>query len=596
MFNKVIIIFIISYMQIESVDIGLSSSMSNTEESTYIIKNNILTLNSSTDYTISGTCNECQIEVAKGISPSITLNSISIDNSKTGPFVIKKGSTVNLILSGESTIIDNEKDETSTDYEGAGLKFKSSSSLTINGEGKLNVIGTIKNGIKGGSGSNLTINGGTLNITAVNNALSADNCLTINGGTFIIKTSEGDGIKSDPDYGDNDSEGTITINGGTFNISSYNDGIQAKSKLTINDGNFYIKTFNNGASSTNFNKDEESAKGLKCSWNETNIIIMLNIKGGTFILDTADDSIHSDGNITITGGTFTINSGDDGIHSDQILILGEKDADNSLININITKSYEGLEGSQVYIYSGTYNIIASDDGINSAGDTDQECSPGGNIPGGNNRPGRDFGKNSKRNLKKRNLDDCYSFHLNIYGGEIYVNAEADGLDANGNILISGGNITVWGAKRGLDGDPIDMDGSLTISGGTLFAGGNQGLTQIDRQASNSQKYIKSSTSYNANQVIYIVDGDTTIRKITIPKNIQYLYYTSPDVDSSYQFSTTAGSNDDSSSDKNFTNDSSSSDENFINDSSSSDENFTRFTFCINIEIKVLSLLVFILFV
>ena len=576
-FNTILVVFITLYIQIQSVDISLSSSMSNTEESTYIIKNNVLTLNSSVDYAISGTCNECQIEVAKGISPSITLNSLSIDNSKTGPFVIKKGAAVTLILSGESTITDNEKDETSTDYEGAALKFKSSSSLTINGEGKLNIIGTIKNGIKGASGSNLTINGGTLNITAVNNALSADNCITINDGTFIIKTSEGDGIKSDPDYGDNDSEGTITINGGTFNISSYSDGIQAKSKLTINDGYFYIKTFNDGASSTSFDKDEDSAKGLKCSWNETNIAILLNITGGTFILDTADDSIHSDGNITITGGTFTINSGDDGVHSDQILILGEKDADNNLIKLNITKSYEGIEGSQIYIYSGTYNIISSDDGINTAGDTDQECSPGGNIPGGNNHQGPpNFWKNSnnlKRNLEKRNLDDCYSFHLNIYGGDIYINAESDGLDANGNIEISGGNITVWGAKSGSDGDPVDMDGSLTISGGTLFAGGNQGMTQIDRQASNSQKYIKSSTSYNANQVIYIVNGDTTIRQITIPKNIQYLYYTSPDVDSSYTFST-AGSN----------------------DGSSSDENFTRFTFCMNMKIKVLSFLVFILFV
>ena len=119
-----------------------------------------------------------------------------------------------------------------------------------------------------------------------------------------------------------------------------------------------------------------------------------------------------------------------------------------------------------------------------------------------------------------------------------------------------------------------MDGSLIISGGTLLAGGNQGMTQIDRQATNSQKYIKSSTSYNTNKVIYIVNGETTIREITIPKNIQYLYYTSPNVDSSYQFSESAGSK----------------------DGSSSDENFTRFTFAMNMKIKVLSLLAFIVFV
>ena len=538
-----LVLFINLLIQIKGVDITLSSTMSDITESTYTIESNVLTLTSSSEYSISGSCSECQISVAKQISPKITLKSISIDNSNTGPFVIKKKSNVTLILSGESTITDNETDESATDFEGAAIKFKSSSSLTISGDGKLNIRGNIKNGIKGGSGSNLIINAGTLNITAVNNALAADNSVTINNGTFYIQTSEGDGIKSDPDYNDTESEGTITINYGTFNINSYSDGIQAKSKLIINDGNFNIKTYSNGASSTNFDKDEESAKGLKCSWNETNITILLNIKGGKFILDTPDDSIHSDGNVTITGGEFSISSGDDGVHADQNLILGENNADNSLITMNIIKSNEGLEGSQVYIYSGTYNIISSDDGINAAGDTSGNCSS--NFGGRNNQP-RNL-KNLRRSLKKRKLDDCYSFHINIYGGDIYVNAEADGLDANGNILISGGNITVWGAKSGSDGDPIDMDGTLTISGGTILAGGNQKMTQIDKQASNSQKYITSKNSYTTNQVVYIVNGDNTVREITIPKNIESLYYTSSDVGDSYKFSTTNDGTDSNSS-------------------------------------------------
>ena len=99
-------------------------------------------------------------------------------------------------------------------------------------------------------------------------------------------------------------------------------------------------------------------------------IIVLNITGGTFVLNNADASIHADGNITITGGTFEISYGDDGIHAEDYLILGKENADNSLIQMNILKSYEGLKGAQIYIYSGTYNIIASNDGINSAGDTD----------------------------------------------------------------------------------------------------------------------------------------------------------------------------------------------------------------------------------
>ena len=520
--------------------------MTDTTADTYSIASNVVTLKSETEYKLSGACSECQIVVEKGITTTINLDSITIDNSKTGPFVIKKNSIVNLVLNGESTITDKETDESSDDYEGAGIKFKSGSSLTISGSGTLNVNGNIKNGIKGASASTLTINGGTLVINAVNNALAADGSVTINDGTITITTSEGDGIKSDPDYGDTDSEGTITINGGTFTINSYNDGLQAKNKLTINGGAFNIKTYKNWASSAGFNKDDESAKGIKCSNNETSEISLI-ITGGTFVLDTADDSIHSDGNVTITGGTFTINSGDDGIHADQYLNLGTNGANNNLINVKIEKSNEGLEGAYVYIYSGTYTVYASDDGVNSAGDTDTECQYGGNGPhgggpGGN--PGRPGGRNFVRNLRGRRLAECNSFHMYIYGGEIFINAGADGLDANGNIEISGGNITVWGAARGSDGDPIDMDGTLTITGGTLLAGGNQGMTQLDRVAKNSQQYISSSSSYSTNNIVYISDGSNTIRRITIPKTVPYLYYTSPSVTSSYKFTTSASSNSD----------------------------------------------------
>ena len=571
--QKMVLIFIVLLIQVESIDITLSSTMTDTNSDTYSIASNVVTLNSEAEYKISGTCSECQIVVEKGITTTITLDSISIDNSKTGPFVIKKNSNVSLVLNGASTITDKETDESSDDYEGAGIKFKSGSSLTISGSGTLNVNGNIKNGIKGGSTSTLTINGGTLIINAVNNALAADGSVTINDGTITITTSEGDGIKSDPDYGDTDSDGTITINGGTFTINSYNDGLQAKNKLTINDGTFNIKTYKDGASSTGFNKDDESAKGIKCSNNETSEI-SLTITGGTFDLNTADDSIHSDGNVTITGGKFTIYSGDDGIHADQYLNLGTKDANNELIDVQIMKSYEGLEGAYVYIYSGTYSVYSSDDGINSAGDTDTECQAGGqggnpgepgNNPGGPGRPGG-------RNIRGRILAECNSFHMYIYGGEIFINAESDGLDANGNIEISGGNITVWGAKSGSDGDPVDLDGTLTITGGILLAGGNQAMSQLDRIAKNSQQYISSSSSYTANNVVYINDGSKTIRSITIPKNIPYLYYTSPSVTSSYKFTSSSSSSENTNTNNNNNNNNNNTNSN--SNSTSSDDNST----------------------
>jgi len=545
-----IFFIIISLTQIKSSEIQISLDNIQTEilgNENYIISSSILNITSSGDYVITGKCSECQILVDQGIEVSLTINSIEIKSENICPFLISKKAKVNLILVGESSIIDNEINEDSESFEGAGIKFKKSSSLTIKGEGKLNVISKIKNGIKGGEKSTLTIDSGNLDITAINNGLACDNLLTINGGSISI-TSQGDGIKAEPDSDDSKSEGTIMITGGTITINSVGDAIQAGYKLLISGGTFNITTFN-GASASGFDKDTMSAKGLKCSTNEhENITNAIIISGGTFALNTRDDAIHSDYNITITGGNFEISTGDDGVHAEKYLVLGEMNADNSLIDLKITKSNEGLEGAYIYIYSGKYNIISSDDGINAAGDTDESCSmgggnmgprgqpfrnlqfPGGNM-GGKEGPHGGFGDNDSRN------SNCFIFYMYIYGGEIYINCESDGLDANGNITISGGNLEIWGMKSGGDGDPIDVDGILTITGGTILAGGSQGMEPVHKFASTiSQEFIYSTNSFSTNKEISIKNDDNVIRTFKIPKQINYLFYTSKDITTDYKFS------------------------------------------------------------
>ena len=168
--------------------------------------------------------------------------------------------------------------------------------------------------------------------------------------------------------------------------------------------------------------------------------------------------------------------------------------------------------------------------------------PGGNK-GGNNRGPR-FGlryRNLKgKRIRKLQQAQCSTFHMYIYGGDIYVNAEADGLDANGNIVISGGNIEIWGAKSGSDGDFIDLDGQMTITGGTLFCGGNAQMGNPSSW-SNSQNKIYGQNSVSANGIVNIMSGTTTIKSYTSTKNVGYLYYTSPNVDSTYKFSVSTGS-------------------------------------------------------
>ena len=230
--------------------------------------------------------------------------------------------------------------------------------------------------------------------------------------------------------------------------------------------------------------------------------------------------------MTIIAGTFEISSGDDGIHADQYLELGKLKADNSLLNIQVKKSLEGLEGAYINLYSGIYIIISSDDGINTAGDV--QCGPNQGSP------------KTTNNLRGRVLQQtnslCGTYHMNIYGGEIYVNAGADGLDSNGNVVIAGGTLEIWGAKSGSDGDPIDKEGKLSISDATVLAGGNLGMNPIQQSSIINQQYIYTTQSFSANKQISILNGETVVRNINIPKNVGYIFYTSKDTTSSYKFS------------------------------------------------------------
>ncbi len=504
------------------------------DASGYSISGTTLTITAKGTYRITGSCNEGSVVVAGSLSDvTLILDDLTLTSAVTAPIVVKKNANVLVKLEGTSTLTDNEDastEETNSDFEGAAIKFKSASSLTMFGDGTLNINGNAKNGIKGGAQSSLQIDGGTYNVTAANNGIAADGTVTINAGTFNVTTTN-DGIKSEPDEGDTDSAGKVEINGGTFTVRAQGDGIQAAENLTINNGTFDIKTLN-GYNSSTFNKDTMSCKGLKASGNndnETAPTNQLNITGGTFNLNTADDAVHSDGYVDITGGTFYIYSGDDGVHADAALTLGSSSGYERDPEIYIYASYEGLEGAVVNAYQGKYYVKASDDGINSAGGSSNgtDAGQGGQDPfrPGGNRPGQPGGQSSSGN-----------YSLNIYGGDFYVDCTGDGLDANGALNLLGGDITVLSMRGGGDNSPIDADGAVTIKGATVFAAGSAGMTG---NLTASQGYYRSNTSYNANTVVNVASGGNVLRSEKLVRNITFLFYTNPAMSSNSASVTTA---------------------------------------------------------
>ena len=384
-------------------------------------------------YVFSGDCDNGSITVQKGVTGvTIVLNGLTLTNDDSAAITLNKTAEASLIAAAGTT--NTVADTEGSSDENAAVKVKSGASLSIGGTGTLTVDGNAKNGIKGAADAVITVAEVKLNINAADDGLSCDDELNITGGTLSI-TAGGDAVKASPDTGDTEnpdttSLGNVTISGGTLTLSAAEDGIQADGDLTISGGTFDVTA--NGGHTTALTDDSASCKGFKAGG-------ALTVTGGTLTVDSANDALHANTDVTISGGTLTLATGDDGVHADNDLVIGAKGASStSTPRINITASYEGLEGTTVNVYSGDIDVTASDDGVNAASST--------------------LGERSDK------------YAISIAGGDLYIDAGSDGLDSNNDITITGGKVEVYGADAMMDA-AIDYDGTFTLSGGTLFGAG-----------------------------------------------------------------------------------------------------------------------------
>ncbi len=261
--------------------------------------------------------------------------------------------------------------------------------------------------------------------------------------------------------------------------------------------------------------DEESAAAFD-SGKALKSYVELIIAGGEFDLDSCDDGIHSNQNVTISNGSFRISTGDDGIHADQTLTIEDGD-------IDIQQSYEGVEGFEVVIDGGNVKILASDDGINAAGEADEADSADDSADDGREAEKPDHGRGNPM------AEEDQGATLTINGGTVYVNAGGDGLDANGDIFINGGDIAVHGPADGGNGT-LDYASSCKITGGTFVGVGSAGMIQNPSEDSAQPVIVwKLDEPVEAGTVIAVKDkeGKVIVEKTT-EKMVQWLAVSSPE--------------------------------------------------------------------
>lgn len=439
------------------------------------VTDGVVTITAGGTYVVTGTMTEGRILVnAPKEEVTLVLQDASITCSTGSPLYVYKSKATTLYLpeGTDSTLTDGTDNTFSDSYSSAEEEepnacLYSKSDLVIAGSGSLTVNANYNNGITGKD--TLFIQKASVTVTAVNHGINGKDSLTIKDADITV-TSGGDALRST-----NDSDptlGYLVITGSALKLTAGEDGIQAETTLTISGGTATVTTAGGAGQSIS---DDTSAKGLKAGTQVT-------VTGGTFQLNCCDDAIHSNGDVTISGSSFTIATGDDGMHADDTLSISSG-------TIDITRSYEGLEGAKVLISGGKISIVASDDGINAAGGSDQSGFGGfGFAPDA-------FGGSG-------------DYLIRISGGVVTVNASGDGIDSNGDIEVTGGELYISGPTSNGDGT-IDCDGSATITGVIVVAAGSTGMAENFGTAS-TQGSILVNLSGSAGQAITLKDSDGNI--------------------------------------------------------------------------------------
>lgn len=260
----------------------------------------------------------------------------------------------------------------------------------------------------------------------------------------------------------------------------------------------------------------------------------VNVSGATLNLSADEDGIHSDneddvllGNIYLTNTNITVNAGDDGINASNTMLIDEG------ATIDVQKSEEGLEARLIHQVGGTVTVKSSDDGLN-AKDWTLESSEG-------QGPGQQTKTVKAEAANAKNLDQAGEVKIVIDGGTLTVDAEGDGLDANGSIEINGGTVVVNGPTSGANA-ALDYDDNGKLNGGTVLFVDNGEMT-MGFGSDSSQAFLMASVQGTAGTTVEVVDSSgKTVASLKASKAFSTVLISSPEIKEGEKYTIKVGSN------------------------------------------------------
>lgn len=392
-------------------------------------------------YCLTGATADGSLRITSDKKVLVLLNGVSLTSSN-GPalqMLSDKKMTVHLAQGSANSLSDG------TGSSGKGA-LQAKDKLTIQGGGTLQVHGMKKHGIQ--SAGLCTMLGGTVQVVeAASDAMNVDGMVMENG--TLVLTATGDGLDGD--------QGMIEINGGEISVSLSGDDVKAigcDSTLTINGGSISVWLSGN------------DSKGLRTKHN-------LMVTGGEMTLTGSGDQsklVRVSGDMSVYGGHMEITASgsmvgtESGNGTDYSYCTGIKvDGDMSVYggNIAVGCPQTNVGGKGIAVDG---NVLIAD------GVLDLEalgaCGTYTNVDG-------ELDSYVSTCLKTDGT-------LTIGGGSISCNAYGRGINAEMDILITGGTLDLSTSGNGFaygnsgtaaqDGfAPVCMktDHNMTILGGDI---------------------------------------------------------------------------------------------------------------------------------
>ena len=365
-----------------------------------VINGNVITINAEGEYYLTGKLDDGQIVINTGEAAQsvylylenaditcLTAPAIYILQAKKVHIVLPEG-TSNRIVSGKAEDMEN------FDKNANGGAIFGEDDIDIEGEGSLEILGYINNGITGKD--DVQIEGGMISITAANNGIKGSESVTVSGGSLTI-TCGNDGLKSTS--ADKEGKGFVQIDGGSLDLTVGGDGISAETELVINGGDLSVTSTGDSLLS--------SCKAIKA--NNT-----LSINGGTLTLSSDDNTISSKEAVYITDGQIQATSiSRKGIHADQEVRI-------SAGSVEIRSVEEGIQTrGDVEVSGGTIRISSEEDSIKAGDKGDGTTAPVGTV----------F----------------------ISGGELVLFSTGDPMEAKLSIVCNGGRVLGTGSPKNAKG-------------------------------------------------------------------------------------------------------------------------------------------------